>query len=167
MFPFRSNLYTHVYMSANRTGQWKIDRSIFTGFPQIIMDSGRNSSAGAGPSPVARSLMESLLLAKMERAGFCPPTLVRMDSTDSASSFASGSSLGSEVCRCDDCLLGIADLHISPQGSRKKEHARDNFGYRWQRHRLERRLTLLLVHYFWKPLQGPFFIARQCRGIRS
>ncbi|KAF6205773.1 hypothetical protein GE061_019946 [Apolygus lucorum] len=82
---------------------------------------GTRNAGSAGPSPVARSLMESLLLAKMERAGFCPPTLVRMDSTDSASSFASSSSMGSEVCRCDDCLLGIADLHISPPGASRKK----------------------------------------------
>ena len=56
-----------------------------------------------------RSLMESLLLAKMEAAS--RPLLFRMDSTDSASSFGSVSSsnLGSDMCRCDDCMLGIAD----------------------------------------------------------
>ncbi|XP_014239637.2 inositol-trisphosphate 3-kinase B isoform X2 [Cimex lectularius] len=75
--------------------------------------------AGGG-SPVARSLMESLLIAKMERAGICPAPLLRMDSTDSASSFASSSSIGSELCHCDDCLLGIADLHISNQDTKKK-----------------------------------------------
>jgi hypothetical protein len=36
--------------------------------------------------------------------------LLRTDSTDSASSLSSTSS---DVCRCDDCLLGIADLYIS------------------------------------------------------
>ncbi|KAK9511767.1 hypothetical protein O3M35_000368 [Rhynocoris fuscipes] len=72
------------------------------------------------PVPRPRSLMENLLIAKMERAGLCPAPLLRMDSTDSASSFASTSSLGSEVCRCDDCLLGIADLHLPSQDSKKK-----------------------------------------------
>lgn len=56
-----------------------------------------------------RSLMESLLVAKMEAAS--RPLLFRMDSTDSASSFGSmtSSNVGSDVCRCDDCMLGIAD----------------------------------------------------------
>jgi len=59
-----------------------------------------------------RSLMESLLVAKMEAAS--RPFLFRTDSTDSASSFGSigSSNLGSDVCRCDDCLLGIAD-HVA------------------------------------------------------
>ena len=60
-------------------------------------------------------------MAKMEKAGVCltstsppsplpPALLLRTDSTDSASSLSSTSS---DVCRCDDCLLGIADLYIS------------------------------------------------------
>lgn len=36
-----------------------------------------------------------------------PALLLRTDSTDSASSFSSASS---DVCRCDDCLLGTADV---------------------------------------------------------
>lgn len=67
----------------------------------------------------SKSLMESLLVAKMERAasgtsgvsGAKGRTLVRTDSVDSASSMGSLSSLSSDVCRCDDCLLGIADLY--------------------------------------------------------
>lgn len=82
--------------------------------------------------------MESLLVAKMERAALeqlgvagvaggaggaggpaastspspsspvpLPALLLRTDSTDSASSFSSASS---DVCRCDDCLLGTADV---------------------------------------------------------
>jgi hypothetical protein len=50
-----------------------------------------------------------------------PALLLRTDSTDSASSLSSTSS---DVCRCDDCLLGISDLYItSPEEearSRKK-----------------------------------------------
>ncbi|XP_049840963.1 uncharacterized protein LOC126291499 [Schistocerca gregaria] len=74
------------------------------------------------PSPLhgssrPRSLMESLLLAKMERAsapGAGGGLLRRMDSTDSAtSSLSSSSAAGPDVCRCDDCLLGIADLYAS------------------------------------------------------
>ncbi|KDR16477.1 hypothetical protein L798_08786 [Zootermopsis nevadensis] len=68
-----------------------------------------------------RTLMETLLVAKMEKAGACltstsppstlpPALLLRTDSTDSASSLSSTSS---DVCRCDDCLLGIADLYVT------------------------------------------------------
>jgi hypothetical protein len=67
-----------------------------------------------------RSLMETLLVAKMEKAGACltssppsplpPAILLRTDSADSASSLSSTSS---DVCRCDDCLLGIADLYVT------------------------------------------------------
>lgn len=78
-----------------------------------------------------RSLMETLLVAKMEAAtlkananDLMKPLLLRMDSTDSTSSFGSVSSsnLGSEFCRCDDCLLGIADHFASDEtasGKRK------------------------------------------------
>ncbi|KAK3909913.1 Protein translocase subunit [Frankliniella fusca] len=81
------------------------------------------------PTCRPRSLMESLLVAKMERATqlgtgaapsagpapaapaapapTAPPLLLRTDSTDSASSFSSASS---DVCRCDDCLLGTVDV---------------------------------------------------------
>lgn len=57
-----------------------------------------------------RSLMESLLLAKME--ALSTGRLVRTDSMDSCSSFGSMSSLPSDVCRCDDCLLGIVDFYM-------------------------------------------------------
>jgi hypothetical protein len=69
-----------------------------------------------------RSLMESLLVAKME--ALSTGKLVRTDSMDSCSSFGSMSSLPSDVCRCDDCLLGIVDFYMpSPaeenRGTRK------------------------------------------------
>ncbi|GBP84526.1 hypothetical protein EVAR_64246_1 [Eumeta japonica] len=57
-----------------------------------------------------RTLMESLLLAKME--ALSTGNLVRTDSLDSCSSFGSMSSLPSDVCRCDDCLLGIVDFYL-------------------------------------------------------
>lgn len=57
-----------------------------------------------------RSLMESLLVAKME--ALTTGRLVRTDSMDSCSSFGSMSSLPSDVCRCDDCLLGIVDFYM-------------------------------------------------------
>lgn len=66
-------------------------------------------------SPIRpRSLMESLLVAKME--ALSTGRLVRTDSMDSCSSFGSMSSLPSDVCRCDDCLLGIVDFYMpSPE----------------------------------------------------
>lgn len=70
-------------------------------------------------SPVRpRSLMESLLVAKME--ALSTGRLVRTDSMDSCSSFGSMSSLPSDVCRCDDCLLGIVDFYMPrPEAFRK------------------------------------------------
>lgn len=65
-----------------------------------------------------RSLMESLLVAKME--ALSTGKLVRTDSMDSCSSFGSMSSLPSDVCRCDDCLLGIVDFYMpSPAEANK------------------------------------------------
>lgn len=66
-----------------------------------------------------RSLMESLLARKieMEGAGSMHPDrrLLRTDSLDSTSSIGS---LSEDVCHCDDCLLGIADLYtIGPTES--------------------------------------------------
>lgn len=80
-----------------------------------------------------RTLMEALLIAKMERASLngggggqygSHPSLVRTDSVGSTSSLDSLSSMNSDVCRCDDCLLGIADLlYTNPaayEGRRRK-----------------------------------------------
>jgi hypothetical protein len=76
--------------------------------------------------------MEALLIAKMERASLnggaghqygSHPSLVRADSMGSTSSLDSMSSMSSDVCRCDDCLLGIADLYINSfayEGRRRK-----------------------------------------------
>lgn len=66
-----------------------------------------------------RTLMESLLARKIEAAaasGVNMPSdrrLIRTDSLESTSSLGSISSVpyGDDVCRCDDCLLGIADLY--------------------------------------------------------
>lgn len=74
----------------------------------------RRSRSPARP----RSLMESLLVAKME--ALSTGKLVRTDSMDSCSSFGSMSSLPSDVCRCDDCLLGIVDFYMpSPEEANK------------------------------------------------
>lgn len=65
----------------------------------------------------SKSLMEVLLAKKIEAASQCNPdarNLLRTDSLDSMSSIGSLGSiiLGDDVCRCDDCLLGIVDLCI-------------------------------------------------------
>lgn len=69
-----------------------------------------------------KTLMELLLAKKIEAAsaeGAGPGCrLLRTDSMDSVSSVGSctSSMLGEDVCRCDDCLLGIVDLYIiAPQ----------------------------------------------------
>lgn len=77
--------------------------------------------------PRPRSLMESLLVAKMEQAGLgCLPnrSLVRTDSADSASSFGSIPSNASDICRCDDCLLGIVDLYAMGPAEEIKDRKR-------------------------------------------
>ncbi|CAH2041572.1 unnamed protein product, partial [Iphiclides podalirius] len=76
-----------------------LERTLSPDFP-------RRSRSPARP----RSLMESLLVAKME--ALSTGKLVRTDSLDSCSSFGSMSSLPSDVCRCDDCLLGIVDFYM-------------------------------------------------------
>uniref|UniRef100_A0A1B0DQ44 Uncharacterized protein n=1 Tax=Phlebotomus papatasi TaxID=29031 RepID=A0A1B0DQ44_PHLPP len=79
------------------------------------------------------TLMETLLAKKIEMAsqqGGAGPggsRLFRTDSLDSTSSIGSLGSLalGEDVCRCDDCLLGIVDLYtISPveQALAKKKY---------------------------------------------
>lgn len=67
-----------------------------------------------------KTLMEMLLARKIEAAsaeGGSPSSrrLFRTDSMDSVSSIGSctSSMLGEDVCRCDDCLLGIVDLYIT------------------------------------------------------
>lgn len=80
-----------------------------------------NSSSTMRP----KTLMEMLLAKKIEAAsageGGSPSSkrhLFRTDSMDSVSSIGScgsctSSMLGEDVCRCDDCLLGIVDLYIA------------------------------------------------------
>lgn len=74
-----------------------------------------------------RTLMEQLLAKKIEAAssqiGPAGSRLLRTDSLDSTSSIGSLGSLilGDDVCRCDDCLLGIVDLYvISAEAAKKK-----------------------------------------------
>lgn len=78
-----------------------------------------NSSSTMRP----KTLMEMLLAKKIEAAsaeGGAPSSrrLFRTDSMDSVSSIGScgsctSSMFGSDVCRCDDCLLGIVDLYVN------------------------------------------------------
>lgn len=50
--------------------------------------------------------------------------LLRTDSLDSVSSIGSCSSLllGDDVCRCDDCILGIVDLYITGPQEKTTSH---------------------------------------------
>ena len=76
-----------------------------------------------------RSLMEQLLARKIEAAAAQSVTgpggtrLRRTDSLDSTSSIGSLGSLilGDDVCRCDDCLLGIVDLYVISADAAKKK----------------------------------------------
>lgn len=70
-----------------------------------------------------KTLMELLLAKKIEAAsaeGGSSRRIFRTDSMDSMSSIGSctSSMLGEDVCRCDDCLLGIVDLYIIPSHER-------------------------------------------------
>lgn len=73
-----------------------------------------------------KSMMENLLVAKMEQVALSGHRqLVRSDSVDSNCSIGSvGSESSGDVCRCDDCILGIADLYAQfepAEGSRRKK----------------------------------------------
>lgn len=77
----------------------------------------------SSPSTRPKTLMELLLAKKIEAAsaeGGPIRRLLRTDSMDSVSSMSSctSSMLGEDVCRCDDCLLGIVDLYIIPPNQR-------------------------------------------------
>ncbi|XP_065082350.1 uncharacterized protein LOC135704774 [Ochlerotatus camptorhynchus] len=97
-----------------------------------------------------RSLMEALLAKKIEAAsqagvpgspnnnggGPGGSRLIRTDSMDSSSSIGS-LVLGEDVCRCDDCLLGIVDLYtIGPQ---ETAYAKKKVSNKHKRARRERR----------------------------
>lgn len=72
----------------------------------------------SSPSTRPKTLMELLLAKKIEAAsaegGGPGRRLFRTESMDSVSSIGSctSSMLGEDVCRCDDCLLGIVDLYV-------------------------------------------------------
>lgn len=85
------------------------------------------------PAHRPKSLMESLLVAKMEQVGHpAGKQLVRTDSADSASSMGSVASTTSDLCRCDDCLLGIADLYAQEAHDSKKKKVRGRHTMRWE-----------------------------------
>lgn len=71
----------------------------------------QGSVVSISSSTKSKSVMETILVEKIEKLPVGDPeerALVRTDSVDSAGSFTSSTS---DVCRCDDCLLGIADLY--------------------------------------------------------
>lgn len=82
----------------------------------------------SSPSQRPKTLMEMLLAKKIEAAsaegGLVARRLLRTDSMDSVSSIGSCSSLllGEDVCRCDDCILGIVDLYITGPQERTPYH---------------------------------------------
>lgn len=89
-----------------------------------MASNGNSVPMSAHNSSKPKTLMESLLVAKMEQVTMGHPgrPLVRTDSADSTSSMGSVTSSTSDVCRCDDCLLGIADLYAQePSGDRQKK----------------------------------------------
>lgn len=95
-----------------------------------------------------KTLMELLLAKKIEAAsaeGAGPGRrLLRTDSMDSVSSIGSctSSMLGEDVCRCDDCLLGIVDLYIIPPQKRAS---------------LKKKVTIQLVFFFFALLSRVYF----------
>lgn len=93
-------------LSLNFTRHRPLSPDVLEHCRPLSPDFARRSRSPARP----RSLMESLLVAKME--ALSTGKLVRTDSMDSCSSFGSMSSLPSDVCRCDDCLLGIVDFYM-------------------------------------------------------
>ena len=75
-------------------------------------------------------------MAKMEQVTLGHPgrPLVRTDSADSASSLGSVTSTTSDVCRCDDCLLGIADLYAQEPSEDNKHRKKVNVTTKRGRH---------------------------------
>ncbi|XP_063913581.1 inositol-trisphosphate 3-kinase B isoform X5 [Zophobas morio] len=96
-----------------------------------MASNGNSLPMSAHSSTRPKSLMESLLVAKMEQVTLGHPgrPLVRTDSADSASSLGSVTSTTSDVCRCDDCLLGIADLYAQ-EPSEDNKHRKKPSGWR-------------------------------------
>lgn len=93
-------------VSLNFARHRPLSPDVLDSYRPLSPDFARRSRSPARP----RSLMESLLVAKME--ALSTGKLVRTDSMESCSSFGSMSSLPSDVCRCDDCLLGIVDFYM-------------------------------------------------------
>lgn len=96
--------------------------------------SGNAAGAGAGAAAPAASgnastlstqLATPLTAAAIAIGGSSPAAIVsrlrRTDSLDSTSSLGS-LAFGEDVCRCDDCLLGIVDLYVisAAEAAKKK-----------------------------------------------
>lgn len=63
----------------------------------------------------SKTLMETLLAKKIAAAACetdSTQQLYRTDSMDSVSSIGSCNSAGNDICRCDDCILGITDFYM-------------------------------------------------------
>lgn len=93
----------------------------------------------SSPSAKPKSLMEVLLARKIEAAAQSGGSagaskLFRTDSLDSVSSIGSLGSiiLGEDVCRCDDCLLGIVDLWIAGPAERTMAKNKVIFSYNFR-----------------------------------
>lgn len=101
--------------------------------PSPPSDSLVSSTCTARP----RTLMESLLVAKMEKVGCSQGSrsLVRTDSIDSTSSFGSvASNPSSDFCRCDDCLLGITDFFALTAQEEQRNKEKKKVGmYKWHK----------------------------------
>ncbi|XP_052857464.1 inositol-trisphosphate 3-kinase A isoform X3 [Drosophila gunungcola] len=85
--------------------------------PPTVGGSGSGSVSGSGsgiPLPLALGLGLGLGMGVVSR-------LRRTDSLDSTSSLGS-LAFGEDVCRCDDCLLGIVDLYVisAAEAAKKK-----------------------------------------------
>lgn len=84
--------------------------------------------SSSSPSQRPKTLMELLLAKKIEAASAegnsTARRLLRTDSLDSVSSIGSCSSLllGDDVCRCDDCILGIVDLYVIRPQEKATKH---------------------------------------------
>ncbi|EDW00353.1 GH12818 [Drosophila grimshawi] len=92
--------------------------------------SGSGSIAGSSSIPLPASTTAAAAAAGSGAASIVS-RLRRTDSLDSTSSLGS-LAFGEDVCRCDDCLLGIVDLYvISAAEAAKKKVGEAQLERRW------------------------------------
>ncbi|KAL7744015.1 hypothetical protein ACLKA6_001248 [Drosophila palustris] len=100
----------------------KIEAAAAAGGGAAAAAAGTSSGSVAGSSG---SAMTSLVTASTTVAAAGAASIVsrlrRTDSLDSTSSLGS-LAFGEDVCRCDDCLLGIVDLYVisAAEAAKKK-----------------------------------------------